>query len=371
MRFLIITSAKHYEADSTLFSYAPYVREMNLWLAHVAEVVVMAPLDRKSNINDIHLGYEHDALLVEQVPSFDLTSVMNSLRTLFVLPFVIYKMFMAIRKADHVHLRCPSNMGLLACILLVFFRKKKKTAKYAGNWDPNSKQPWSYRLQKRLLSNPTLLNNMKVIVYGKWPDQTANVMPFFTATYQEHEKEPVAPRDFAGKIRCMFVGTLSPGKQPIKTVEVIQRLREKGYDATLDMFGDGKLRPELESYLQEHGLESVVTLHGNQTKGTVRSYYKKSHFLLLLSKSEGWPKVIAESMFWGCVPVGTTISCVPYMLDHGNRGVLVAPNEKTVEMHMISVIGDEGRYNTMSDNAMQWSRIYTIEKFSTEIAKLV
>jgi hypothetical protein len=36
---------------------------------------------------------------------------------------------------------------LLGCVLQIF-SNKKKTAKYAGNWDPK-KQPWDYKLKKK------------------------------------------------------------------------------------------------------------------------------------------------------------------------------------------------------------------------------
>ena len=38
---------------------------------------------------------------------------------------------------------------------------------------------------------------------------------------------------------------------------------------------------------------------------------------MLPSKSEGWPKAIAEGMFWGAIPVATRVSCLEYMLDKG------------------------------------------------------
>jgi hypothetical protein len=44
--------------------------------------------------------------------------------------------------------------------------------------------------------------------------------------------------------------------------------------------------------------------------------------VLLPSNSEGWPKAIAEGMFWGCVQLQTAVSCVPYMLDYGKEGLL-------------------------------------------------
>jgi hypothetical protein len=42
------------------------------------------------------------------------------------------------RVADHIHLRCPSNIGCwVACSNS--FPKTPKSAKYAGNWDPKLK----------------------------------------------------------------------------------------------------------------------------------------------------------------------------------------------------------------------------------------
>ncbi len=44
MKFLIISHALHKTKDDAVFSYAPYVREMNIWLKYVDAVEVVAPL---------------------------------------------------------------------------------------------------------------------------------------------------------------------------------------------------------------------------------------------------------------------------------------------------------------------------------------
>ena len=44
MKFLIISHALHKTKDDVIFSYAPYVREMNIWLKYVDAVEVVAPL---------------------------------------------------------------------------------------------------------------------------------------------------------------------------------------------------------------------------------------------------------------------------------------------------------------------------------------
>ncbi len=87
------------------------------------------------------------------------------------------------KQVNHIHLRCPGNVGLLGCIVQVFFPSKIKTAKYAGNWDPKSKQPIAYKLQKWILSNTLLSKKIKVLVYGEWLKQTKNIKTIFRNFY--------------------------------------------------------------------------------------------------------------------------------------------------------------------------------------------
>ena len=104
------------------------------------------------------------------------------------MPFLCYTIFKAMKKADHIHLRCPGNMGLIGSLIQIFFPNTPKTAKYAGNWDPKSKQPLSYVIQKWLLSSTFLTRNIKVLVYGEWEHQSKNITSFFTASYREEDK---------------------------------------------------------------------------------------------------------------------------------------------------------------------------------------
>ena len=326
---------------------------------------------------------------------------------MFVIPIICYKIYKAMIWADHIHLRCPGNIGLLGCFVQVLFPKKPKTVKYAGNWDPKSKQPWSYRLQKWMLSNTFLTRNTKVLVYGEWQNQTKNILPFFTASYSEKELEDVVIEDvsvfkkqiatsktscndrnechpeqactersrsiegFCNPINFLFVGALTKGKQPLLSVKVIHQLILKGYKVTLDIYGDGVERNSIESYIKKHQLEEVICLHGNKPKDIVKKAYKNAHFLLFISKSEGWPKVVAEAMFWACLPITTNVSCTPYMLDDGNRGAIVNPIESEIVFVIENYINSKEIYKLQVIRAMEWSRQFTLEKFEKEIGKLL
>src|SRR5690606_11586701 len=153
--------------------------------------------------------------------------------------------------------------------------------------------------------------------------------------------------------------------------ELIHKLKLLGVSATLQIYGEGVQRMALEEYIASNNLESTIILMGNRSSGEVQEAYVSSHFLILPSKSEGWPKVVAESMFWGCVPVASAVSCVPDMLDAGSRGILLTMNVAEDASQLKAVIDSPEDYSTMASKAMEWSRIYTLDKFEHEIAKLV
>ena len=365
MKFLIVSHAPHKKSNGELFAYAPYVREMNLWLKYVSAVEIVAPLEEEMS-EAIDLKYDKEATLT-QINAFNIKSKLALIRTLFNVPKILFVLFKAMKRADHIHLRCPGNIGLLGCFVQILFPSKSKTVKYAGNWDPTSKQPRSYRLQKWILGNTNLTKNVKVLVYGEWEGQSKNIVPFFTASYKEKEKEEVVTKNFSKEVRLIFVGTLSPGKQPLISVQVAEKLVKQGINVHLDIFGQGVEYKELKTYIELNNLDKHIILHGNQPKEVVKEAFKKAHFLVFISKSEGWPKVVAESMFWKCLPISTKVSCVPSMLDYGNRGSLVVPDVDIIVKEVIGYIQKYEKYEGAINKAYEWSRRYTLDKFEDKI----
>lgn len=449
MRLVVISSAPIVQINQQSYLYAPYEKEMQLWAKHADTIQFCCPIWKEDrNLLLAPISFEVTDLVI--VPEFDFTSFRNQLKAIPRVLVALVKIYQAMQQADHIHLRCPGNMGLLGALVQILFPKKKKTAKYAGNWDPNSKQPWSYRLQQWILSNPFLTKNMQVLVYGEWPNQTKNVKPFFTATYSEDEIQKLefriqnqlslaaksrttensldsAPSDkqdtsslsLRAKSRTtennfdsarldkldatsfslatdssttentldsarldkieinlpstsfLFVGTLSKGKQPLYAIQLVEALHKQGEKVQLEVYGEGEMRQELERYLAQNHLEAIVTLHGNQSKETILHAYQSSHFLILPSKSEGWPKVVAEAMFWGCVPIASPVSCVAYMMGNGSRGLLLTERLEADVNKIYKLVSDKEQYQRMAREGLNWSRQFTTDKFELEIMKLL
>lgn len=373
MHFLVIGHVVHKFQDGKYYAYGPYVREMNLWFKHVEQVTVLSPCDLSLNPDPIDLPYDHPNLKLQTVPGFSVLTFREILGTLLKFPALWAKTWVAMRNADHIHLRCPGNMGLLGAMVQVFFPGKIKSAKYAGNWDRKSAQPFTYRLQQKILSNTFLTKKMQVLVYGEWPDESSNIRPFFTASYTKLEKEELLPRilDPKKEIKLVFVGGLNSGKQPMISAEVAFQLKKAGRTVRLDFFGEGPERKALESFVEEFDLRDSVFLHGNVPPDVVKRAFQEAHFLIFISQSEGWPKVVAEAMFWGCLPITTAVSCVPQMLGFGERGELVLPDPDLVKNRIEYYLQNPTVFDQKRQKGVEWSRQFTLEKFQEEIKSVL
>ena len=53
--------------------------------------------------------------------------------------------------------------------------------------------------------------------------------------------------------------------------------------------------------------------------------YSRSHILILLFKTEGFPKVVAEAAVFGCVPIVSNFNGISKFIEHGNNGFIMNP----------------------------------------------
>lgn len=394
---LIVTNAPTFKSKGLLWGYSPYVKELDLWFKKVKEAKIVSPTTYPTEV--FLRAFERRDIILKPLPFLDFRGVKRSFNSFLKLPSVFFKLWFLFFQTDHIHLRCPGNIGLIASIVQIFFPWKEKSVKYAGNWDPKADQPYTYKLQKWILSNTFLTRNMQVLVYGEWPGQTSNVMPFFTASFSEREKTEVFEKTFSGPLTFLYVGNLVEGKQPLKAVKLVeamngsdvndrdQEIRAGSSRAHLEIFGNGPEKEKLKTYVKKNKLEGMVLFHGSRPLEELKVAYQKAHFVILSSKSEGWPKALAEGMFFGCIPIATPVSCVPWMLDYGKRGILLSDQansqgQKANGSKKRSVVsgqwsGDLKKINnlltdsklmtTMSEEAKKWSQQYTLEKFEEAI----
>ena len=70
MKFAIITHASHKRKENNIFSYEPYVREMNLWTSKAFEIKIVAPM-AEDVITSIETCYNHKNIQIIPIVVFD------------------------------------------------------------------------------------------------------------------------------------------------------------------------------------------------------------------------------------------------------------------------------------------------------------
>ncbi|MEO6550698.1 MAG: glycosyltransferase, partial [Ferruginibacter sp.] len=279
MTFLIVTHVPHKYLNGAYYGYGPYIREMNLWIKDADEVLIVASVDTNAKPDPIDLAYIHPAIKFIEVPAFSLVGARAVFTTLLKMPGIFLNTFRAMRKADHIHLRCPGNMGLIGLFVQVLFPAKKKTVKYAGNWDDYQGEHRTYKMQKSIAKNRSLSRNTQVLIYGQWPNFTKNCLAFFTASYRENDKRPILAKSMKDdEVKIIFLGTLDERKRPEYAVEVISILTKRGFNnISLDIVGEGPFESLCREKIAGFGLQDRVTMHGNVAPSEVANFLNRSH----------------------------------------------------------------------------------------------
>lgn len=122
----------------------------------------------------------------------------------------------------------------------------------------------------------------------------------------------------------LWAGRYLDWKHPDDALTVAQRLKEAGYDFTLDMLGTGPMEQQLQSLVREKGLQDRVRLLGSMPPEQVRSHMERSELFLFTSdRREGWGAVLNEAMNSGCcVAANVQAGSAPCLICDGENGVL-------------------------------------------------
>lgn len=228
-----------------------------------------------------------------------------------------------IKKHHYIHSRAPSNPAYIAMWLSKKYSSKQFWFKYAGNWIGSA--PFFYNLQRNKLKK--LNANTIVTVNGKWDNQPNNIKAFENPCLTEKDRkdgfELIQKKTVQDVVRFCFVGGLNENKGVKSLVRAFDMLDNNKQSLELHIVGDGPSRKWIESAKEK--FKNTIIVHGSLSKEAVTEVYRRSHFLVLPSKSEGFPKVISEAMNFGCVPITSNISCIGQYIEDRKNGFLIEP----------------------------------------------
>jgi glycosyltransferase involved in cell wall biosynthesis len=123
--------------------------------------------------------------------------------------------------------------------------------------------------------------------------------------------------------QLVTVGRLSEQKGHWILLEAARLLAEDGIDFSLELVGDGELRPDVEAMIAEHGLGDRVQISGWATEDEVADALRRSRALVLPSFAEGLPVVIMEALALKRPVISTYVAGIPELVSPGECGWLV------------------------------------------------
>lgn len=374
MKLLIISNMAHYYKDGVLVGHGPTVREIN-YLAQLFDEVDHLACLHTANTMDIGLAlpYDSEKIHLISVPPAGGPRIIDKVSIFRLLPLYIKEVLCALPNADVVHIRCPSNISLLAILLLAFLKKpSRRWIKYAGNWKGNN-DAWSYQLQRWWLTRG--FTRGVVTVNGQWEHDPDHVHAFYnpslTSTDLEAGRRAADKKQLTLPLRLIYVGRLDERKGVGRALEIVAQLKTD--DVLFDIIGDGKERSEFEKKAVDLGIENLVTFHGNLPITKLGNYYACAHLMLLpTNSSEGWPKVLSEGMAYGVVPIAGNVSSISQYLTNFASGQVLDPFDLQAFVNAILWYRDHpAGWRQQVENGLKVAHHFTYDYYLAAVRKVL
>lgn len=337
MKLAIISHTEHYKKpDGTVLGWGPTVSEINYLAQDFEEIYHIAFLHpdmpppsalpyTASNIKFVPLN---------PVGGRDLSA---KIKIILNIPKILNIIQKTLNRVDVFQLRTPTGIGVFLIPYLTLFSSKKGWYKYAGNWNQDNPS-LGYALQRWMLKN----QNRKVTINGRWSNQPKHCLTFENPCLTEEERAEglmiANSKDFSPPYSFCFVGRLEDAKGVQRIIDAFGNLPSLEKIEVIHFIGNGEKMELYQKQCEE--LNIPVIFHGFLEHQEVFEIYKKTQFLMLPSTaSEGFPKVIAEAMNFGCLPIVSSISSIGQYVN-SNNGFIVNPcNADELNLLLQEVIG--------------------------------
>ena len=130
----------------------------------------------------------------------------------------------------------------------------------------------------------------------------------------------------------LSVGRLVEKKGFNDLIQACHHLARRPVDFCCEIIGKGPLKNQLQTLIDDLGLQRRVKLVGPKPQDGVLDAYKRAALFALPcvigsdGNRDGLPTVLLEAMATGLPAVSTNLTGVPEIIDHGENGLLVEPD---------------------------------------------
>lgn len=163
--------------------------------------------------------------------------------------------------------------------------------------------------------------------------------------------------DLGSEVRIVHVGSLIPLKNHKLMIDVAEKLKNSNIQFTLECAGAGILHDNLQSIINNKGLNGCVKLVGLQSK--INLFLKNADIFIFPSQYEGVPMSLIEAMASGLPIIASNVGGIPDMVSDGKNAVLINPSAEDLYSAIITVINNKELRKTIGEAAVIESKRFS------------
>ncbi len=323
-------------------------------------------------------------LLPSLTREFSLGSLLQELRTFFIL---IKRLRLLKKQYPHVIVHTHSTKAGIVGRWAAFFAGIKYRVHTIHGYafhEHQSKLVWLLRYLPELATSVITthficVSSADIITGIKLFPHFARKYSLIRAAIDWHQfYTPATKNDFDSfSPEAPFIfGTVScfkPQKNLFDLLQAFACMHTKNPHTSLEIIGDGAQRTALQSWIEQHNLSSVVTLHGWQEK--VAPIMRTWHAFVLSSLWEGLPCAVIEARLLKLPVISYETGGIPDVITHGKNGLLCKKSDwQTLAKHMLEISRDHALHAQLAqhpDCLETFKNTYMIHKHHTLYQKLM
>ncbi len=144
-------------------------------------------------------------------------------------------------------------------------------------------------------------------------------------------------------------------KHPELPVMLAKRLKDKGYNFHIDMYGSGEELNATMQLAQNLAVDDKVSFCGNLPNEDILNQMRQHEIFLFTSdRNEGWGAVLNETMSNGCAVVASNlIGSVPFLIQNGKNGLIFKSEDiDSLEKNVTYLLDNPSRRIEIAKNAI-------------------
>lgn len=298
-------------------------------------------------------------------------------RRVLLAPWVVLALSSRLKRESVAYARLPSPMGFLLLASAAVRNRKTIVSLHGEPRSARTENSFARRavtsplraLMRYLVSRSSL-----VFTTSPYLAKTYGVSSDSVVTYRGtllREIPPLSPKMTRDELKLIFVGRLSPEKNPLAAIDLCAALNARSIHSTLDFLGDGPLRLDLEHAADRAGIPT--TFHGWESRHRiVQDHISASDYLVLPSRTEGSPKVLLEAMALG-TPVCTwnVNEAVSELTGAGGALISDGPDDVAGWVDGISRTWRTDEYDSLRSSGWNAAQGHTIQALTARITACI